>query len=100
MSRVDKLRSSNSGDATGATTICEPTRNVQKNCNAAKKGEKKERQNKEKGKQKPNVWYGGELIRKWIFSFRWPKGTRISCVNKIVNGWISSIRRQQWAGER
>lgn len=54
MNRVDKLRPNNS-EANGATAtaaVCESTRNVQKNCNAGKKAERKQ---KEKGGRKGRV---------------------------------------------
>lgn len=44
MNRVDKLRPNNGAEANGAVpAVCEPTRNVQKNCNAAKKAERKQK---------------------------------------------------------
>lgn len=49
MNRVDKLRTNNSEAVVGANApVCEPTRNVQKNCNAGKKAERKQ---KDKGGQ-------------------------------------------------
>lgn len=44
MNRVDKLRPNNGAEANGAVpAVCEPTRNVQKNCNTAKKAERKQK---------------------------------------------------------
>lgn len=43
MNRVDKLRTNNA-EVTGAPApVCEATRNVQKNCNAGKKAERKQK---------------------------------------------------------
>ena len=43
MTRVDTLRANN-GEANGAAApVCEATRNVQKNCNAGKKAERKQK---------------------------------------------------------
>lgn len=51
MNRIDKLRTNNSEvvNAGAAAPVCEPTRNVQKNCNAGKKAERKQ---KDKGGRK------------------------------------------------